>query len=284
MKKVSINEQGRTSGRVTVRHVVTKDGKQVDVTQRVIDTLKARGIKSPELIFNNLVTNVGRSSLASMLGGFKNVWINRVQLGDTIVSGSVTKSSMPADLSDTGLVHEIRTLGGQPGATFDLDSVSLPGEVVKVSATIGTPGTLTAGVTSTLTDPGEDFIASGVDDKDTVTVTIGGEDFTLGIREVVSATELEVDNHGQLTGAVGYTVQTPGTQVLFSKLISGDNFPESEFGPVTIVHEAGLLFTDGALFNRVTFAPEDDTIGLVLQPTDIDGTRIDVQLDWLITF
>jgi hypothetical protein len=53
---------------------------------------------------------------------------------------------------------------------------------------------------------------------------------------------------------------------------------------VTVVHEAGLLFDDGALFNRVTFQQQDNGLGLVFQPTDIDGTRIDVQLDWLITF
>jgi hypothetical protein len=150
---------------------------------------------------------------------------------------------------------------------------------------VGTPGILTAGVTSLLTDgTGADYIAAGVSEQDTVSVILNGEDFILGVNEVVDSTTLVVSNPGQLAGAVGYTVQTPGTQALFRKLISGDNFPEAQFGPVTVVHEAGLIFTDGTLFNRISFQQSDDTIGLVLQPTDIDGTRIDVQLDWLITF
>jgi hypothetical protein len=278
-----VKEKERTQGRVHIRHVITRDGRPAELTPRVIERLKARGVKV-ESITNNLVVNVGRFCLAQLLGGAKSTYINRVQLGDTVVSGSVAKSDYPADLSDTTLVREIRTLGGDPGATFDLDSTSYPGAVTKIDATTGTPGTLTAGIVSLLTDAGQDFVAAGVTTRDTVTVTLGGEDYTLGVKAVNSTTEIEVENPGLVTGAVGYTVETPGTQVLFSKVISGDNFPEAQYGPETIVHEAGLLFTDGALFNRVVFAPEDDSIGLILQPTDIDGTRIDVQLDWLITF
>jgi len=179
------------------------------------------------------------------------------------------------------LVHEITNLGGQPAATFDLDSATSPDEVIKVNALTGTLGTLT---TSALIDAGQDFLAAGVNARDTVKVVIGGEDYILGIKAVTSATELEVANPNQLAGAVGYSVQTPGTQDLFSKLINGDNFPEPTFGSPIVAHEAGLLFADGTLFNRVTFRQQDNTQGLLLQPTDIDGTRIDLQLDWLITF
>ena len=288
MKRKLVKENERVFGRVRVRHVATRGGRAVGLQEalspRTREALRGQGIR-PEMLGDNLVVNVGRATLARMLRGVTSTWINRVQLGDAKISGVVRKSDFPPDLSDVTLIHEIRNLGGQPGATFDLDSSSSPDEVIKVDASVGTPGTLTAGSVSTLTDiTGVDFVAAGVTERDTVTVVIGGEDFVMGVNAVVGPTELEVANPGQLAGAVGYTVQTPGTQALFTKTISGDNFPESEFGPVTVVHEAGLLFTDGSLFNRITFQQNDDSIGLVLQPTDIDGTRIDVQLDWLITF
>lgn len=289
IKRILKREDPRVFGQVRVRHVATRNGEPISVqealSERAKESLRAQGIE-PELLGNNLVVNTGRSQLARLIRRVTNgSWINRVQLGDCKISGVVRKSDFPPDLSDTSLLHEIRNLGGQPGATFDIDEDSSPDEVVKVDASVGTPGTLTAGITSLLTDiTGVDFIAEGINEKDTVTVVLNGEDFTLGVNSVNSSTELEVNNPSQLAGAVGYTVQTPGTQALFQKLISGDNFPESEFGPVTVVHEAGLLFTDDTLFNRITFQQNDDTIGLVLQPTDIDGTRIDVQLDWLITF
>lgn len=274
-------------GRVRVRHVASRDGKPIPLSAalnpRLAAELRARGV-DVESLFKNLVVNVGRGRLARLLGGGSSSYVDRIQLGDCKVSGVVRKDLYPADLSDVTLVHEIRDLVNDPGATFDLDSTSYPDEVVKTDASVGTPGTLLAGVSSTLTDAGADFIADGVDDSDTVTVFISGESYTLGVKTVVSTTELELDNPSGVSGAVGYTVQTPGTQVLFSKLVNGDNFPEAQFGAVTIVHEAGLICTDGALFNRVTFQQQDNDIGLVLQPTDIDGTRIDVQLDWLITF
>lgn len=288
IRGMQIEEKVPVHGRVHVRHVALRNGKRVPVesviTPRLRKLLADKGI-AVESLTNNLVVNVGRMKLAYLLRGATSAYINRVQLGDCQVAGVVRKTDFPPDLSDVHLVHEIANLSGVPAATFDLDSDSTPDEVVKVDASVGTPGLLTAGTTSLLTDTtGVDFVAAGVDAKDTATVFLGGEDFTLGVIEVVSTTQLSVANPSQLAGAVGYRVQTPGTQALFRKLISGDNFPEANFGPVTIVHEAGLLFNDDALFNRITFQQSDNSLGLVLQPTDIDGTRIDVQLDWLITF
>lgn len=289
MRKRVVREQTGPCGQVRVRHIATRNGRVLPLAEalspRALAELQAQGL-CPERLGRNLVVNTGRSQLARLISSATNgAYVNRVQLGDCKVGGVVVKTDFPPDLSDTSLVHEIRNLSGQPGATFDVDSDSRPDEVVKVDASVGTPGTLTAGATSLLTDiTGVDFVAAGVNERDTVTVELNGEDYTLGVNAVNSATELEVSNPGQVAGAVGYTVQTPGTQTLFQKLISGDNFPEAEFGPVTVVHEAGLLFTDGALFNRITFQQNDNSVGLVLQPTDIDGTRIDVQLDWLITF
>lgn len=281
------SEKLSVQGRVAIRHVASRNGVPLPLSAalspKLASELRARGL-DPLQVFKNLVVNSGRGRLARLLGGDSGAYVNRVQLGDCKVSGVVRKDLYPADLSDVTLVHEIRDLINNPGGTFDLDGTSYPDEVVKTNAAVGTPGTLLAGVVSTLTDAGADFVADGVDDSDTVTAYIGGESYTLGIKAVVSATQLELDNPSSISGAVGYTVQTPGTQVMFSKLINGDNFPEAQFGAVTVIHEAGLICADGALFNRVTFQAQDNSLGLVLQPTDIDGTRIDVQLDWLITF
>jgi len=289
---MQIVESQGIKGRVSIRHLASVHGRSIPIaealTLAVRRRLEAMGIR-PESLTENLVVNTGRAQLARMIrrdpATNQRIWIDRVQLGDCKVGGIVVKTDYPPDLSDTALVHEIRTLADLPGATFDLDSDSSPDEVIKVDASVGTPAVLTAGVTSLLTDTtGVDFVASGVTDRDTVRVWLGGEDFILGVDAVNSASELEVANPSQLAGPVGYTVQTPGTQSLFQKLISGNNFPEADYGPVTVVHEAGLLFTNDVLFNRVVFQAQDNDLGLVLQPQDIDGTQIDVQLDWLITF
>jgi len=284
------SERARIHGQVSIRHIGSRNGHVVPlsniVTGDVKKRLMAKGLNIEEFLKNNnLVVNTGRFELAKLIRGVSSAYINRVQVGDCKVGGVVRKTDFPPDMSDTTLVHEVADLSGQPGGTFDIDENSSPDEVVKTDQSVGTPGTLTAGTISTLTDSsGVNFIEDGVNDKDTVTVILNGEDYTLGINSVNSATELEVANPSQLAGSVGYTVQTPGTQALFQKLISGDNFPADDFGSETVVHEAGLLFTDDTLFNRITFYQNDNDLGLVLKPTDIDGTRIDVQLDWLITF
>lgn len=286
------NESIGIQGRVWVRHRVCVGGRRLSDAEitgpEFGPRIRARGL-DPESLTHNLVVNTGRAQMARMIrrpqGSLTREWINRLQLGDCTIAGVVRKTDYPPDLSDQGLVHEIRTLAGQPGATFDIDEDSSPDEVIKVDASVGTPGILTAGVTSLLTDTtGADFVDAGVTDRDTVTVWLGGENYIVGVNNVVSTTQLEVANPSQLAGAVGYTVQTPGTQALFRKLISGDTFPEVDYGPMTIVHEAGLLFTNDVFFNRVVFLAQDNDHGLVLQPTDIDGMHIDVQLDWLITF
>lgn len=268
-------EKIRVTGRVGYRHIVTRYGVPAPATNSPAQNAQEK----------NLVVDIGRAQLAKLLRGRSSVYVDRIQLGDCRVGGVVRKTDFPADRSDTHLVHEIRDISGAPGATFDLDSDSSPDEIVKVDQSVGTPGTLTTGNPSLLTDvSGVDFLAEGVDVKDTVTVMLNGQDYTLGILAVISATQIEVYNPGNLAGAVGYRVHTPGTQALFQKLVSGDNFPADRFGPRTIVHEAALMFSDGSIFNRITFVPNDNSLGLTLQPTDIDGTRIDVQFDWTITF
>ncbi len=264
------------------------DGRIVKATEapsRVLEILDSQGLKyTPVIEKNNLVVSTGRSAMVHELAGDgTRRWIDRVQLGDAKVANVVVKDTFPPDLSDTGLIHEIRTLSGAPGGTFALDGYEFPAEVDKV-APPGLPGTLAAGVVSVFTDPGADFINDGITDADQLVVFIDGEDFRLGIRSVIGATQLEVDNPSQLAAAgIAYRVQTPGGQVLFRKLVSGNNFPESNFGPLTVAHEAGLMFTDGSLFNRVIFAPGNPNVGLTFQPRDVDGITLSAQLDWLIT-
>jgi hypothetical protein len=283
--KVKIKEKVSIKGVVKIRHVVTDSRGNIVPWEVAAESLADRGIRVPsEVIQENLVVNSGRLLLAEKLAGDSTAYVDRVQIGDCKVGGVVQKTLYPPDLSDTSLVSEIRTLGGAPGGTFALDGHSFPDSVVKTQPA-GLPGTLTAGIISTFTDPGADFVSDGVTDRDVVTVYIAGEDFTLGIKDVVSATELEVENPNDISGAgLAYKVTTPGTQVLFSKLISGNNFPESQFGPLTTAHEAGLLYNNGTLFNRVTFVPDDNDVGLILQPGTVDGNTINIQLDWLITF
>jgi len=284
MSRVRVREQMPIQGVVTARHIATKNGVEIPWSE-VEKSLASRGIKAPrQTVKQNLVVESGRSQLAQLLGGDSSAFIDRVQLGDTKIAGVVQKTALPPDLSDVALVNEIRTLLGAPGATFSLDQHTYPATVTKTEPA-GLPGTLVAGVVSTFSDPGADFVADGVNDSDVLTVFIGGEDFSFGINEVTSPTLLEVENASNLSGSgLGYNIKTPSGQVLFTKLISGNNFPESQFGTSVKAHEAGLLFSNGTLFNRVVFVPGDDTTGLILQPGTVDGTVISIQLDWLITF
>jgi len=294
MSRRVIREQSSPKGFFTGRQVVElADGRVVPVTSSPIiyDRLAERAAREvghklqTGIEKQNLVVAVGRDGLARMLAGSGNrIWIDRVQLGDAKIGGIVSKDTYPPDLSDNALVNEIRTIGGAPGGTFALDGYTFPSQVTKVQPA-GVPATLTSGTVSILTDLTSNFLTDGVNDDDVVTTFIGGEDYVLAVRDVISATQLEVENPGQLSAAgIGYKVTTPGGQVLFSKLVSGNNFPEASYGPITVAHEAGLLYTDGTLFNRVIFAPGSPNVGLLFQPADIDGITLSVQLDWLITF
>ena len=113
---------------------------------------------------------------------------------------------------------------------------------------------------------------------------MSGRNYILALNAIGSAPEPLVANPRPVAGAVAYSVQTPGTQSLFTKLVTGDSFPAAVYGPTTEIHEAGLFYNDGALFNRVSFYPTDDTVALVAIPTDAGGGSVDLQFNWLITF
>jgi len=241
--------------------------------------------KHPDNVkIGNLVVKTGRSGLAKLSGLPNQSIISKVQIGDCLVGGVVKKVENPPDLSDTGLLNEIRQLDGQPGATFDVDAVTFPGEITKL-APAGSPGVLVAGATSTFTDATADFTAAGVQVSDTVTVVVDGEDFELGINAVISPTQLEVANPFSIaSGATSYTIQTPGTQVRFTKRVLGDSFPEASYGSPVIAHEAGLLFTNGVLFNRITIVGNNNLVGLPLVPTTVDGISVDILIEFTITY
>jgi len=102
----------------------------------------------------------------------------------------------------------------------------------------------------------------------------------------VSSTELELHNpYGYTTAATPFRIESSGSQVLFSKLITASNhFPAIDYGPAVLVHEAAWLFNDGACWNRVLFSAGDDTQGVLIQPADVFGVEIGAQFELTVIF
>lgn len=287
-----LKENKSITGVVTATQLITtSDGHKLSLTEAIkssskrLQYMRDHGISMPKqkIVKSNLVTNVGGSFTAHSIGGDSSAYIDRVIIGDTMVGGVATKSTNPPDLGDTTLVHQLRNVLGQLGGVFALDSHSYPSSFTKYNPI--SQGVLVAGI-NTFTDSSASFINSGlVTKRDVVKAKINNIWFTLGIVSVDSEFQLTVENPYDLSGSsLEYTVNTSGTQILFRKLLDGNAFPESEYGPVTVIHEAGLLTTEGELFNRVVFIENDDTIGMILSPSDLIGTTISLQLDFLITF
>ena len=248
----------------------------------------------------NLVVNSGRNIMARSLGGFYQTadpaqvppYINRITLGEG------AKGANPPNLSDTGLIQEITNLAGTTSGTFLLNGPNdgspeitfpsqtqrwpLSGDFTANNATISINGD---GETI-LEDVTVDFINT-IDVQLTDQITINNSvsnPLVFGVREVRSTTELVLHNPTGFTGAgLGYRVATPGTQMLVSKLLSGNDFTVANYGDGVVVHEAGLLYNTSVLFNRVTFAPQDEEIGILLQSDENTGVEISVRFEWLIT-
>lgn len=269
--------------------------------------LKDRGLKIPSrrTVKGNLVVNTGRSKLAHLLGKHKSgsafptetAFIDRLVLGDCKVSGQTNKAACLPQLSDTGLQSEISTLGGVLNGKFSFDhtpdqEVFYPASTARHPAADGWSPTLAditlSGGDYILTDASQDFTGVGLNIQITDQVKVNtpsSSPVLLGVKEIVSATQLKVHNPNGYTGlSVQYRIDTPGTQVLFSKLINGNSFDQATWGFATLVHEAGLLFNDGTLFNRVVFRPDDDELGLILQSNEANGSEISVRFEWLVTF
>lgn len=248
----------------------------------------------------NLVVNTGRQHIARSLGGYwqtadpiqVNPYINR------LIVGTGNKSGNLPNLSDTGLVTELRKLDGTVSGTFALDGpwavspeVLFPSLVWRGGAAPPDDWLSTGSVTingdneTILEDATVNFLTLGVALTDQVTLDNSPTNpAVLGVREVRSSTQLVLHNpYGITSGAVAYRVGTPGTQVLVSKLIEGNDFPEAEWGSAVILKEAGLLLSNGVLFNRVVFAPSEEEAGLLLQSDEALGVEVSIRFEWLIT-
>lgn len=286
------------SGMWSVKYEVRKDGHIVDDdprsylashTKRALERAGIHPILDPHTR-SNLVVNAGRSTLARMMTQGYSRHIAFLQLGDA------TKSLNPPTLLDTGVVREIRKLDTLPGGTFAIDpdtEVFLPVQARRFPLDINLSWGSSASIAidglsgrTTLTDTSVNFNTLGVLFSDQVVLnTATTVPLALAVKRVLSATELELHNpHGYVTSSVQYRIENAGTQVLFSKLITGaGHFPAADYGAYTVVHESSLLFNDGAAWNRVTYA-QDDAQGILIQPPDVLGVEISARFECLVTF
>jgi len=247
----------------------------------------------------NLVVNSGRQVVARCLAGHYQTaspaasapYINRLILGE-----GEKQSNLP-NLTDTGLVQEIAKITGTPSGTFLLDGpheaspdITLPasarrwplsGDFTANNAAI----TINASEETILTDATVDFTSIGVELTDQVTIDNSSTNpLVFGIREVRSATELVLHNPNGYTGTSrAWRIETPGTQMLVSRLIEGNTFTQADYGGAVVCHEAGLLFNNSTLFNRVVFNPTDEEVGILLQSDELTGVEISVRFEWLVT-
>lgn len=287
------------TGLVQVRPVVLNArGEQIDVRPRqalsaaVRSYLGERRVSFLDDVYvkHNLVVNTGRAYIARAIAyGAPQRYIAYLQLGNC------QKSLNPPSLLNVGVAQEIVNLSNVPAGTFALD----PGDTFFPAAARRFPVDLNlswgssaqvaivTGGTTVLTDATQDFNALGVQFTDMVVLnTPSIVPVALAVKRVISATELELHNpHGFTTLAVEYRIENPGTQTLFSKLITGtDHFPASTYGPAVLVHESSWLFNDGVAWNRVVYAPHDDALGVLIQPPDAFGTQIGARFELLVNF
>lgn len=283
LARKEVNHKKSPVGISRVRHIPQRDGEPVDVP---LEEAVAGDFVPDEQIEQNLVLNDGRDYLARMLQPDFDRHINRLILGDG------EKSQNPVDLSDTSLARQIEDQDGNPAAIFQFSDseIHTPGEDSKLPANSSTGYGSTGSVSinnnnETIVEDGSvDYIDLGVEPTDQVQLDVSPGPVTLQILEVVSSTKLRVHNPSEFTSAsVNYRIDSPGTQILFSKKIGENEFPYSDFGPSTIIHEAGLLFDDGTLFNRVLYNPGDDDAGVLVQPSQVNNTEIAVRIEFLIT-
>ncbi len=298
-KEASLRPKGVCTARLECK---TTNGLYVPLSAAISDEtyelLEERGYKRPEkeIRQGNLVVNAGREVLAQSLGGYWETqslvtpYINRITLGDGTKSGNLP------NLSDTGLVNEIQKLNGTTAGTFLLNGpndvspdITFPPSVQRYPGSgFGGSGTVTINSSgeTLLSDSGVDYINTiGVQLTDQVTLNNSSTNpLVLGVREVRSSTVLVLHNPSGFTGGpLQYKIGTPGTQMLVSKLIEGNQFLKADYGAAVLVHEAGLLFHNDTLFNRVVFAPNDEEVGVLLQSDETNGVEISVRFEWLIT-
>lgn len=273
----------------------TKSGIYVPLSDVLSDDLRD---KIFDIKKKNLVVNLGRKEIAWSLGGFYQTQNMVAPYINSLILGNGNKSGNLPNLSDTGLVQEIRTLAGTPAGALLLNDASSPMPEISFPTVVwrgGGSATTWLSVADTvsingdnetiLTDSSANFNTLAVQLTDQVTL----DDSTtnpsvLGVREVRSATELVLNNpYGVTDSAVRYRIGTPGTQMLVTKVVEGNDFPQATWGPSIIIKEAGLLYNNGSLFNRIVFAPDNEEQGLLLQSDEALGVEVSLRFEWLIT-
>jgi hypothetical protein len=258
--------------------------------------LAEKGIKPPkdgQIIKGNLVVNTGREVLAKLLGNLSESFINRLILGQGQKSGNLPH------LGDVSLVQELTqldsTLNGQI-VLNPMTDIFVPAKVGRFPTSPSLDWGSSSGSISIdgngdtiLEDLVEaNFFDLAVQNTDQVTVNTGPNPIVLSVKRVIDAEHLELHNpngyESPIAEVVQYRIDTPGTQLLISKLVEGNDYDVATWGAATIVHEAGLLFNTGELYNRVVFAPTSDDVGLILQPDGVGGSEMSVRFEFVITF
>lgn len=292
------NDNLNPTGRFTATHICKdKSGKVVSLSEALsketIEMLKGK-VRVANVKRNNLVVNQGRKKTAELLGGRNQRLINPIPANyiDRLILGDGPKAGNYPNLNNSLATFQEITktdVNNTPFGTFLFDNgeIFYPDSAgrVPVGTTEGWAPTLAVITDSQYLDVDEDTFAL-VQPYDQVTLN---SDLTnplrLTVLEVVNDRRLRIHNpSGYLTDGVQYRIDTPGTQVLFSKLVTGNTFHPDEFGPAVIVKEAGLLFNDSMLFNRVVFAPENEDSGVILQSDQsTSGIEISVRFEFVIT-
>lgn len=290
MKKDHFNPTGKFRATMEAR----RGGERIPFSEAKLALSPSRVAGTDGVVEDdNLVLNDGRSKIAHFLGNDSSNYLNRLILGDGPKSGNLPT------LQQSGLVSEIEDEDGNLGGKFLIDydnEVFFPARTGRFptdpdvdwgsangAISIGTDGH------SYLEDNSVNFFDIGVQKHDQITIdNVPNNPLILQIRQVLTEHKIEVYNPNAYETPAGsdtiqYRIDTSGTQILISKLIRGNDFPVSEWGVATIIHEAGLLFNDGTLFNRVVFAPFDDNAGIILQPDTNTHDELSIRFEILIT-
>jgi len=273
-----------------------RDGASIPISEArlAVDNLPGRRQGGRQIIEkDNLVVNDGRQTIARLLGNQTASHLDR------LIVGTGPKGNNIPNLQDSGLVQELQDSDGNLSGKFVLDydtEVFFPARTgrfpsdptVEWGSADGAVEVDSTTQQSLLKDNTVNFFTIGVQKTDQVTIDNDPDNpLVLQIRQIVDKHTLEVYNPNDYTTpsseTIQYRIDTPGTQMLISKLLQGNDFPESDFGKVTILHEAGLLFNDGTLFNRVVFVPSDEGAGLVAQPNTNTHDELNIRFEVVIT-
>lgn len=244
----------------------------------------------------NLVVNSGRQIIAQALGGYFQDASQEVPKFNRIIVGEGQKSGNLPNLGDTGLVQEITKLSGAPAGTFLLagpydasPEISFPpqSQTFPLSGFTGPNATISINGSgdSIFEDLTVDFSSIGISTTDQIKINNSSSNPLLfGIQEIISSTQLRIHNPTQYTGSgIQWSIGTPGTQVVVTKLLEGNNFPIAEWGGPVVITEAGILFNNNVLFNRVVFSEDNEDVGVLVQSDENSGMEISARLTWVIT-